>query len=95
MTISVIVHTGTLALSNGAIGPITKYFALAGLLPTGPRPGQYYGDDRLLVPESDWSTVEALLAEEKLPYKVEGQHTDWQNLVTEEAQHRVRYLYPH
>lgn len=79
----VFIHSGHLSLDNGATAPLSLFFDLARLLGVTPNSGAGYWDDSLEVEESEWQTVEGLLVEAKMLYKVDGLHREWQNVQTD------------
>jgi hypothetical protein len=81
----VFIHSGHLSIDNGAIFPLTVFFDLARLLGVSADSGVGYWDDSLEVQESEWPTVEGLLVEAKMLYKVDGLHREWQNVQTDEV----------
>jgi len=83
--VKVFIHSGGLSLDNGAVAPLTQYFDLARLLGIPATSGAGYWDDSLEIEDKDWPTVEALLIEAKLLYKVSGQHQEWQNVQTDDV----------
>lgn len=81
----VFIHTGHLSFNNGAVAPLGKYFELARLIGVSATTGAFYGDDALCVSDEDWPTVKELLVEERLLYRVDGEHSIWQNVKTSEV----------
>lgn len=90
----VFIHTGSLSVDNGAHGPITQYFELAKAVGISPDQGGYYGADSLEISDADWPTVQQLLDETKMLYRVQGAHRDWQNVLTDAVRARLPYQAP-
>lgn len=87
----VFIHTGTLSVDNGAIGPINQYFNLARAVGVAPDEGQHYGADSLEVSNEDWPTVKELLDGGKMLYRVQGIDNAWQNVLTDAVRQRLPY----
>jgi hypothetical protein len=85
------IHSGHLSCDNGAIGPINVYFDLAKLFDVPALTGNYYGDDRLEIPTEQLAIAEELLQEHSMLYMIEGVHTTWQNVRTDEVRRRLRF----
>lgn len=86
--VRVVINAGHLSVDNGATAPMSVFFDLKKLLNTEAEMGDTYGQDCLLVPESDWPTVEAMLIDAKLVYRLAGPGQPWQNV--REASVRAR-----
>lgn len=89
----VFIHAGHLSVDNGALYPLTQFSQLAELLQTTPNWGVHYGFDSVDIEESDWPTLQAILDEAKMLYRVDGQHDQWQNVLTDEVRHRLKFQF--
>lgn len=88
----VFVHSGHLSVDNGAVFPLSLFSELAKLMQTPANWGPHYGHDSLDIDDTDWPTLQAILVDCKLLYRVEGLHHQWQNVQTQEVQRRLQYL---
>lgn len=87
--VRVVVNTGHLSADNGAHGPMNVFFDIAAMTEIPPEMGDTYGQDCLLVPTSDWPTVESLLKETKVLYRLAGHDQPWQNIQSEQVRKRL------
>lgn len=87
--VRVVVNAGHLSADNGAYAPLSTFFDISKMLGIAPEMGDTYGQDCLLVPESDWPTVEAMLREAKLVYRLAGPGQSWQNVQCDVVRRRL------
>lgn len=78
--ITAVVNAGHLSCQNGATAPLSFLCDLAKACDISISWGRNYGEDMIQVNKSDWLTVEQLLIENKMLYKVSGKHDTWQNV---------------
>jgi hypothetical protein len=91
--IKVYIHTGSLSADNGAKNPLLIFFELGRAVgPYSIHTGVGYYDDYLEVEESVFPTVLDLILEEKLLYRIEGEHNlgDWQNILTSKVRSQLK-----
>lgn len=89
--VCVTIHAGHLSLDNGAFAPLTQLVGLAALLNVPVQYGQFYGDDRLEVPEEDWPVAKALLEEAKMLYSLPGDTPGhWRNVQSDYVRNRLK-----
>jgi len=86
----VFIHAGHLSVDNGAVAPLTVLFELAKAVDCEKNIGTGYGDDSLDIAEGEWATVEALLLDAKMLYRVEGRHESWQGVASEAVRARLQ-----
>lgn len=84
-TLKVLVNTGPLSYDNGAIGPMALYFELAQAIGIEPTIGIGYGRDALEIPTQDWPTVQSMLEEACLLYRMDTPDSDWLGIKTDKV----------
>jgi hypothetical protein len=85
----VFIHGGHLSLDNGATAPLSMLFALAKLTGSDVQQGQTYGEDSIEVSDEDWPTVEEMLKEHKMLYKLNSLSGPWLGVVSESVKQRL------
>lgn len=89
---NILIHTGHASVDNGAHYPLARFSELAAAVGVDPTWGQFYGDDRLTVPDHELQVVEQLLIEQNLLYKVVGRDAQWQNVRNPDVLRQLKFL---